>query len=67
MLDKMIEWLVRIAFVVVAVLVSAILAGFVVYFLWNYLMPDLFGLPTLSLVQAILLSILARALFGEHS
>lgn len=34
---------------------------------WNYLMPDLFGLPTISLKQAFVLDILVWILFGHSS
>ena len=44
----------------------AILAGFAaaVMFLWNALMPDIFGLPTLNYWQAAGLVALARVLLG---
>ena len=44
----------------------AMLAGFAaaVIFLWNALMPDIFGLPTLNYWQAAGLVALGRILFG---
>ncbi len=42
----------------------AILLGFVVMWLWNWLMPMLFGLPIISYWQAVGLFILAKLLLG---
>lgn len=44
-----------------------IIAGFsaIIMLLWNWLMPPLFGLVTISFWQAIGLFILARILFGS--
>jgi len=38
--------------------------GFVVMYLWNWLMPELFGLKVISYCQAFGLLILAKLLFG---
>jgi hypothetical protein len=38
--------------------------GFVVTHLWNYLMPGLFGLRTITFWQAVGLMVLGRLLFG---
>ncbi len=47
-------------------LVAAIaIAGIVVMQLWNWLIPSLFGGPTLRFAQAIGLLVLARLLFGR--
>jgi len=42
----------------------AILFGFVIMWLWNWLMPELFGLPTLSYWKAVGLFILLKLLLG---
>jgi hypothetical protein len=42
----------------------AILFGFTVMWLWNWLMPELFGLPTLTFWKAIGVVFLAKLLFG---
>ena len=34
-----------------------------VYYLWNWLMPKLFGLPSITLLQALGLNLLAGFLF----
>lgn len=43
--------------------VVALLLGLPVMLLWNALMPDIFGLPTISFWQAIGLNILSSILF----
>jgi hypothetical protein len=48
------------AFVVVATVVF----GFVVMELWNWLMPALFGLKTITFVQALGLFLLSKILLG---
>ncbi len=42
----------------------ALLFGFVVQYVWNWLVPDLFGLKTITYLQAFALIILARLLIG---
>lgn len=42
----------------------ALLFGLVVMWLWNWLLPDLFGITTIGYWQAFGLVILARILFG---
>ncbi|PCE63803.1 hypothetical protein [Sediminicola luteus] len=42
----------------------AILFGFVLMWLWNWLMPEIFGLPTLDYWQAVGLFILSKLLIG---
>jgi hypothetical protein len=50
-------------FVAIAIVAFAVF-GFVVTHLWNYLMPGLFGLRTITFWQAVGLMILGRMLFG---
>jgi len=48
-----------------AVLIVALVGAFIgipVYFLWNWLMPIIFGLKTITFFQAIGLSVLASLL-----
>ncbi len=45
------------------IIVSALLYALPVWLIWNYLMPDLFGLKQLTLLQAFLLNLLAGILF----
>ena len=53
-------------FVVSVVLATLLLAG-PVYLLWNWLMPELFGLPTLTFWQALGLLALTNCLFPRGS
>lgn len=39
--------------------------GFITMSLWNWLIPDLFGLSTLSMAQAVGLVVLSKILFGN--
>lgn len=50
-------------FVPLAVL-AVLVIGVVVMLLWNWLVPALFGLPTVGFLQAIGLLVLARLLLG---
>jgi len=47
-----------------AIVGLAILFGFVIMWLWNWLMPDLFGLTTITYWQGVGLFILAKILIG---
>lgn len=47
----------------VIILASAVLYALPVWLIWNYLMPKLFGLSTLTLLDAFLLNLLAGILF----
>jgi len=54
----------KVFFVVMAVLFfGALLAG-VVMLLWNWLMPDIFGITTITFLQAIGILALSKLLFG---
>ena len=57
------------AFVLVVVLaaVFGLIAAVLVYFLWNWLMPNIFGLSTISYWQAWGLYFLAHLLFKGSS
>ncbi|MDY8135475.1 hypothetical protein [Aquimarina sp. 2201CG5-10] len=53
-----------IIFGIIAITGLAILFGFVIMWLWNWLMPEIFGLTTLSYWQAVGLFILLKLLLG---
>jgi len=53
-----------IVFGAIAITGLAILFGFVIMWLWNWLMPDIFGLTTLTYWQAVGLFILFKLLLG---
>ncbi len=50
--------------IVVLVIVIAAVVGFVVMHLWNWLMPAVFGLKTITYWQAIGLLLLSKILLG---
>ncbi len=50
--------------VVLYVAVATVLFGFLVRELWNWLMPELFGLHTITFWQALGLFLLSKILFG---
>lgn len=52
-----------IGMVILGIAVS-ILFGFIVMWLWNWLMPEIFGLTTLTYWQAIGIFILSKIVFG---
>ncbi|MBX3047735.1 MAG: hypothetical protein KIT46_08115 [Anaerolineales bacterium] len=49
---------------VLGMLLFVSVGGFVVRALWNWLMPELFGLPLISFWQGLGLLVLTRLLFG---
>jgi len=53
-----------IIFGILAISGLAILFGFVIMWLWNWIMPEVFGLTTLSYWQAVGLFILLKILLG---
>ncbi len=48
----------------IAIVGIAILFGYIIMSLWNWLMPDIFGLTTITYWQAVGLFILAKIIFG---
>lgn len=54
----------KVLFFIVLGLVIAFLVGYVVMRLWNWLMPELFGLPLVGYWQAVGILILAKIIFG---
>jgi hypothetical protein len=44
----------------------ALLLAFPTYFLWNWLMPDIFGLVRIDILQALGLNFLANILFKSN-
>ena len=56
-----------IALIAVGVVVSAVLTGVPLWLLWNWLCPQLFGLPTVTLIEAFGLASLAGILFRSSS
>jgi hypothetical protein len=52
---------------IIGITVFAFLFGYVVMSLWNWLMPELFGLKEIVFWQAVGIIILAKLLFGGFS
>jgi chromate transport protein ChrA len=50
--------------IVVVVIVAVLLFGLVTMHLWNWLMPAVFGLTTITFTQALGLLVLSKILFG---
>lgn len=51
-------------FGIIAITGLAILFGFILMWLWNWLMPEIFGLPFITYWQAVGLFILSKILIG---
>jgi ABC-type multidrug transport system fused ATPase/permease subunit len=45
----------------------AVLFGFIVMWLWNWLLPGLFGFSTITFWQGVAIVILARIIFGSFN
>lgn len=56
----------KIAGIVVLVIAAATAFSFAVMLLWNALIPNIFGLGTITFWQALGLLVLSRILFGGH-
>ena len=52
---------------VLGMAVFALIGGEIVKWLWNWLMPSLFGLPSLTFWKALGVLALSRILFGGHN
>ncbi len=64
MLKKVIKILTRVAAGLAVAVLVFLLVGFLLMWLWNWLMPDIFGLPTIGYWQAWGLLLLAHILVG---
>ncbi|MEK6152185.1 hypothetical protein WIW50_02950 [Flavobacteriaceae bacterium 3-367] len=60
-IGEIIGW---VLFGILGIAALAILFAFVVMWLWNWLAPDIFGLPTLTFWQAVGMVLLFKLLFG---
>lgn len=54
----------KIVFMIIAAIIFILLFGYIFMLLWNWLMPEIFGLGTLVYWQAVGLLLLAKLLFG---
>jgi len=67
MKDKIISILLTMLLAIGLLIVAALLIGFPVMLIWNWLMPVLFGLQTISFLQAFALYVLMQFLFTRPS
>lgn len=58
------NWILRCIGIGIACVVGVFLLGYVVMSLWNWLMPELFGLATITYWKAFGILVLAKILFG---
>ncbi|OWW26992.1 hypothetical protein B4Q04_04760 [Zobellia sp. OII3] len=65
--EKFIKKTVKILFYIVAGIGFLVLFAYIFMYLWNWLMPEIFGLTTLDFWQAGGLLILAKIIFGNFS
>lgn len=61
------EIIIKIIIAVVVVILYALLLALPVMWIWNYLMPDLFGLKEIGFWQALCLNLLCGFLFKDSS
>jgi Ca2+/H+ antiporter, TMEM165/GDT1 family len=57
-------WMKRAPFILLAVVAGVAVFGWVVMLLWNWLLPAVFGIGTLTFWQALGILVLAKILFG---
>lgn len=62
-MDKMTDVIAGAVFVIVVGLILIAIAAVPTMWLWNLLMPDLFGLQTITFTQAVCMNLLATILF----
>jgi len=48
------------------IVIVAVLFAFPIKWLWNWLMPVIFGLPTITVWQALGMALLCNILFGKN-
>lgn len=50
-----------------ALIIYIVLTTLIIWGCWNEVMPDIFGLPTITFWQAFILDVLASTMFGVVS
>jgi hypothetical protein len=66
-LKSLILGVIAILFAVITIALVALVTGLIVMLLWNWLMPDIFGLPEITYFQGWGLSLLAGILFKSSA
>jgi len=63
--EKFFRGFFKVVFMIIAAIVFLLLFGYGFMLLWNWLMPDVFGLPALSYWKAVGILVMAKILFGS--
>ncbi|MBM1105445.1 hypothetical protein JQC67_04745 [Aurantibacter crassamenti] len=63
--EKIFKKAFKILFMIIAAILFLLLFGYCFMLLWNWLMPDVFGLPILSYWKAVGILVMAKILFGN--
>jgi len=63
-MKKMVTKVFKVIFIVILAIGLVFLMGYVVQYLWNWLMPELFGLPVIGYWKAIGILLLSKIIFG---
>ncbi len=61
---EMVTKIFKVVVVVILAIGLVFLMGYAVQYLWNWLMPELFGLPTIGYWKAIGILVLSKIIFG---
>ncbi len=63
--EKFFRGFFKVLFIIIAAILFILLFGYGFMLLWNWLMPDVFGLPVLSYWKAVGILVMAKILFGS--
>ena len=63
--EKFFRGFFKVIFMIIAAIIFLLLFGYGFMLLWNWLMPDTFGLPVLSYWKAVGILVMAKILFGN--
>lgn len=66
-IKKAIALIMAIIVTMMMVIVTSLIAAIPVYFLWNWLIPDIFGLTTINFIQTVGLCFLVKLLLPSSS
>lgn len=61
----MMEKIFSVMFVIAIVAIAVMFVGLITMFLWNWIMPYLFGLPEVSFWMAVGINLLISIIFGS--
>ena len=67
--ERVVKKIVKVIFIIILIILLFLLFGYGFMYLWNWLMPDIFGLTTVNYWQAVGILVMAKILFGgfgEH-